>query len=441
MQTLNLFGLNVLNTTRDAAIGMLLTAKRATAHFVNAHCVNQAASNHNYRVVLKNCDYLLPDGSGIALATRLLGKKLVANLNGTDLFLPLCEAAAREGRSVFLLGAAPGVADEAARRVLLKVPGLKIAGTRDGFFSSSQTDEVIADINVSGADILLVAMGVPLQELWLDRYRSVLDVRLAMGVGAQFDFHSGRVSRAPKILRSLGAEWVWRLAMEPRRMAHRYLIGNPVFISRSISQATRNIDFNAVLKRGLDLLVSGSALIALSPLLLATAAAIKLESPGPILFRQTRIGKNGKPFRIFKFRSMFRDAEARRAALLANSDREGICFKSRSDPRITRTGRWIRRFSIDELPQILNVLSGEMSVVGPRPALPEEVDVYPEHARGRLSVKPGITGLWQVSGRADIGFDKMIDMDVAYAQARSIWLDLTILALTARAVLSGRGAY
>jgi len=194
-------------------------------------------------------------------------------------------------------------------------------------------------------------------------------------------------------------------------------------------------------QRGLDIAVAGSALLVLGLPMLIIAALIRLDSKGPALFRQIRIGKDGRPFGVYKFRSMHVDAEARRAALLAQSDREGVCFKSRNDPRVTRIGKYLRRLSLDELPQILNVLSGEMSIVGPRPALQEEVENYPARALGRLAVKPGITGLWQVSGRADIGFDKMIDLDLAYVRARSTLLNLILIALTFRAVVSGRGAY
>lgn len=194
-------------------------------------------------------------------------------------------------------------------------------------------------------------------------------------------------------------------------------------------------------KRALDLAVTILALFVLSPLLAGIALIIKLTSKGPMLFKQTRIGKDGKPFFILKFRTMYQDAEARRDALLATSDRTGVCFKSRNDPRVTPIGRLLRRFSIDELPQLFNVLKGEMSLVGPRPALQSEVEAYPIHAHGRLACKPGITGIWQVSGRADIGFDAMVSMDVAYARSKSLLLDIMILALTARAVLFGRGAY
>ena len=198
---------------------------------------------------------------------------------------------------------------------------------------------------------------------------------------------------------------------------------------------------SAVLKRGLDVAFSLVLLAPLVPFMLIVAGIIRLESPGPAIFRQTRIGRAGRPFVLYKFRSMYSDAEARQARLRGLSDREGLCFKVRDDPRVTRIGRILRRCSIDELPQVLNVLRGEMSLVGPRPALPDEVAAYPDHAFERLQVRPGITGLWQVSGRADIGFDQMIDMDLAYVRSHSLWMDLRLMGMTLRAVASGRGAY
>jgi len=138
---------------------------------------------------------------------------------------------------------------------------------------------------------------------------------------------------------------------------------------------------------------------------------------------------------------MTTDAETRRADLINTSDREGVCFKSRTDPRVTRVGRFIRRFSLDELPQVLNVMRGDMAIVGPRPALPSEVAAYPKRAMGRLAVKPGITGVWQVSGRANIGFDQMVEMDISYAVSRTLLLDLVLILKTFGAVVSGRGAY
>ena len=196
-----------------------------------------------------------------------------------------------------------------------------------------------------------------------------------------------------------------------------------------------------VWKRPLDVCLTLFGLSAIWPVLLVVAMAVRLSSPGPVFFVQTRIGRDGKPFGMIKFRSMYADAEARRADLLAQSDREGVCFKSRNDPRITPVGRILRRLSLDELPQIFNVLRGDMSLVGPRPALPEEVRAYPTRAVGRLAVLPGITGLWQVSGRAEICFDEMVEMDLAYAADGRLTTDLALLFRTFRAVLTGRGAY
>jgi lipopolysaccharide/colanic/teichoic acid biosynthesis glycosyltransferase len=168
---------------------------------------------------------------------------------------------------------------------------------------------------------------------------------------------------------------------------------------------------------------------------------VRCTSPGPAFFVQTRVGRDGARFGMVKFRSMYADAEMRRAALLADSDREGVCFKMKDDPRVTPLGRFLRRSSLDELPQLFNVLWGDMSLVGPRPALPQEVARYPEHAMGRLSVLPGITGVWQVSGRAEVSFEDMVAMDLAYARGHSVAGDLAILWRTLGVVLTGRGAY
>ena len=194
-------------------------------------------------------------------------------------------------------------------------------------------------------------------------------------------------------------------------------------------------------KRPFDITVVVTGLLLVWPILLVIAVAVRLLSKGPVFFVQTRVGRGGKTFGMIKFRSMYPDAEARRAAVLAQSDRAGLCFKSRNDPRITPLGRILRRLSLDELPQIFNVLRGDMSLVGPRPALPEEVRAYPARALGRLNALPGITGLWQVSGRAEIGFDEMVEMDLTYARNGRLAFDLTILLRTFRAVVSGRGAY
>ncbi len=438
---LSTLGLDLVDDTPERAIAALLAPGRRRVFFMNAHCCNLQHRNAEYDRAVGQADMLLPDGIGVELAGKMRGQTLTSNLNGTDLVPKLLADAARMGKSVFLFGGKPGTAEAAARRLIAATPGLRVAGTRDGYQGAADTQAVIDDINDSGADIVLVALGVPAQELWLHRNADRLNAALTMGVGALFDFLAGKVARAPERIRKCRMEWVWRLAMEPRRMAGRYLAGNVEFLARAAWRAVAVDQGAALQRRALDLVVSLAAIILLSPLLLLTMLAIKLDSRGPALFAQTRVGRDGRPFTLYKFRSMHTDAEERRAALLATSDREGICFKSANDPRVTRVGRFIRRFSIDELPQILNVLSGEMSIVGPRPALPSEVAAYPPRALGRLVVKPGITGVWQVSGRADIPFDQMVDMDIDYAATRNVIMDIWLIFMTFPAVLSGRGAY
>jgi exopolysaccharide biosynthesis polyprenyl glycosylphosphotransferase len=196
-----------------------------------------------------------------------------------------------------------------------------------------------------------------------------------------------------------------------------------------------------VAKRTVDFTGAALALILGWPLFLLIAVAIKLDSPGPIFFRQRRVGKNGEPFDIYKFRSMRTGADAEKANLSGLNDGEEALFKIRDDPRVTRVGRLLRQTSLDELPQFFNVLRGEMSLVGPRPQIPAEVAQYQPWHRRRLSVPPGITGMWQISGRSDLSFDEMVLLDLYYIEHWTPWLDFTILLRTVPKVLMGKGAY
>jgi lipopolysaccharide/colanic/teichoic acid biosynthesis glycosyltransferase len=197
----------------------------------------------------------------------------------------------------------------------------------------------------------------------------------------------------------------------------------------------------AVAKRGLDIVVSGLALLLLSPLFFIIALLIKIEDRGPVLFVQRRVGQFGREFAMFKIRSMCLDAEQKLKELLArNQHQQGVTFKLKNDPRITRVGRWLRKFSLDELPQFYNVLIGDMSLVGPRPPVPREVALYSQADRRRLAVKPGITCLWQVSGRAEIDFSGQVQLDVQYIESQRIGTDMRILLKTVPAVISGKGA-
>ena len=196
-----------------------------------------------------------------------------------------------------------------------------------------------------------------------------------------------------------------------------------------------------VLKRAIDIVASSLGLVVLSPLLGLVAAAIKLDSPGPVLFRQVRVGKGGKHFVLYKFRSMREGAEQEQEKLAELNEATGPLFKIRDDPRLTRVGKIIRRMSIDELPQLYNVLRGEMSLVGPRPPVPKEVEAYLEWHKKRLEISPGLTGLWQVSGRSDLTFDEMVLLDIYYIENWSPALDTIITLRTIPRVLFGDGAY
>jgi exopolysaccharide biosynthesis polyprenyl glycosylphosphotransferase len=196
-----------------------------------------------------------------------------------------------------------------------------------------------------------------------------------------------------------------------------------------------------VVKGGLDRAVAALAIVLVAPVLLAIAAAVKLTSPGPVLYRQERVGVNGRSFTMYKFRSMVVDADRQVDALQTQNISDGLLFKMRADPRVTPVGRLLRRLSLDELPQLLNVLGGSMSLVGPRPPLPAEVARYDTSVHRRLLVKPGLTGLWQVSGRSDLPWEEAVRLDLRYVENWSLALDLLILVKTARAVLSRSGAY
>lgn len=196
------------------------------------------------------------------------------------------------------------------------------------------------------------------------------------------------------------------------------------------------------LKRILDIVVSVFMILLLFPLFILTAILIKLESNGPIIYRQARVGKDGRHFTFYKFRSMFVDAEARKEQMLSQNDSaDGVIFKMKNDPRMTRVGRFIRKYSIDELPQLFNVLEGSMSLVGPRPPLPCEVAQYTLDERKRLHIKPGITCIWQISGRSDIPFKQQVQLDEQYIKNHSFFKDIIILLKTIPAILTGKGAY
>jgi exopolysaccharide biosynthesis WecB/TagA/CpsF family protein len=488
-RTIDIFGISFANLSMVDAVR--LVGRKAegkdranSVFFVNPDCLNKTFSDTSYKQILKNADYVFPDGIGLSIACKLLGNPLKENVNGTDMLPFLCEMAEQRGLSLFLLGAGHGVAEKVSAQLQDKYK-VSIAGTHHGYFDHvRESRAVIEEINRSQADIVLVAFGAPLQERWIADNSADLEAGVVMGVGGLFDFYSGNTKRAPRWLRELGLEWSYRIVQEPGRMWRRYVIGNPLFLYRVLrwkrasarkrrQQAQGTVDTARIeliqnvsttltprqyrakllvwrqsiriaklVKRIFDAASAAILLVILSPLFLATALAIHLESPGPVFYSQTRVGRNGRYFKLYKFRSMVVDADKMVDQLQKdNESADGVLFKMKTDPRVTRTGRFIRKFSIDELPQIFNVLIGDMSLVGPRPALPKEVEKYSLDQRKRLHVLPGITCIWQVSGRSDIPFSGQVQLDIQYIQSTSLWQDIIILAKTIPAVLSGKGAY
>ncbi|EQC59480.1 multidrug MFS transporter [Limosilactobacillus fermentum MTCC 8711] len=196
------------------------------------------------------------------------------------------------------------------------------------------------------------------------------------------------------------------------------------------------------IKRLFDVVASAIGLVVISPVLLIIAICIKVDDPhGPVFYTQTRVGKDGHEFKIIKFRSMVSNADELIAKLQDQNEVDGAMFKMKDDPRITRVGRVIRKYSLDELPQLINVVTGSMSIVGPRPPLVSEVEQYTEYDKQRLLVTPGATGMWQVGGRNDVDFDEMVRLDLTYIQNRSVWLDLKIMLETVKVMIKPNGAY
>ena len=212
-------------------------------------------------------------------------------------------------------------------------------------------------------------------------------------------------------------------------------------VGQVIARPGLRLGYDPQVKRLLDLILASVGLLLSLPIWLIIGIAIKLDSKGPVVFVQERVGLHGRTFRFLKFRSMYNDAEERLQDLLAENEASGPVFKIRRDPRITRVGRFIRPPSLDELPQLLNILKGEMSLVGPRPALLRETESYRPSDRVRLEVKPGLTCLWQVRGRSEVDFDTWMEFDREYVGRRSLFLDLEILVRTVGVVLACRGAY
>lgn len=243
LETIEVLGVPVVKTTGAEALSVIENVTEspdpALVCYVNAHTLNLATHDPDYRRLLNEADLVLNDGAGLAIAARMKGDRFPENLNGSDFNPKILELCARRGWSVFFLGAQPGVAATAATKLSHRIDNLRIAGTRDGYFSRESDGEVAAEIVRTGADVVMVAMGNPLQEKWLAANLPATGCRLGVGVGAFFDFSAQRVKRAPAWMNRLGIEWLWRLAQEPTRLWKRYVVGNPIFLWRVWRESRR----------------------------------------------------------------------------------------------------------------------------------------------------------------------------------------------------------
>mgnify|MGYP003575763221 CR=1 FL=1 len=365
---------------------------------------------------------------GIALPVGLVGLLLARWLLRQHL-----SVARQKGRSMsrlMLLGGPSAVAHLASSLHGAKHAGyLPIAAYTPGAINPKSTDQGLAlPILGNGTDTASVLAAI--DECKAD----------AVAVSAGVQLH-------PQAIRQLGWELASRnvgLIMAPAltdiagpRIHTQQVAGLPL-----IHVTTPTLEGGQrVAKRLFDILVSGILILVLSPLMALVALLVRLDSKGPILFRQSRVGIEGRPFQMLKFRSMVMDAEARLAELEHRNEGKGLLFKLKDDPRITKVGGFLRKYSLDELPQLFNILGGSMSLVGPRPPLPREVEAYEQDVRRRLLVKPGLTGLWQVSGRSNLSWQDSVRLDLYYVENWSLAGDLVILLRTARAVFHSTGAY
>lgn len=417
-----LFGMP-LSTARPAEIFHAICQRassgtRSTLLVIDGWMVRAMRTNTEVSRAVGQADILLPASRSVRWAARLSGQRFADIIDTPNFATDLCQHAQAAGQSVFLVCDDAARAHSAHRTLQMSAPGLRLAGA-SAIGSDGQTDgDCIAAINQSGANIVLIDLPPAHLARWIARNRANIDAPVLLGCSNALCQNSANAAR-----------WLMHHALPYWGQA----------INHAMQSSAQRNTHSA--KRALDLAIALTACVLLGPLFAALCLLITLDDRGPIFFRQTRIGANGKPFNMWKFRSMSVDAEARRANLLDQTERDGVCFKMKRDPRITRVGGWLRRLSLDELPQIINVVQGHMSIVGPRPALPQEVMTYDGRSRQRLLGTPGLTCSWQVSGRAEIPFEQQVEMDIAYLEQRSLMGDIGLIARTVPAVVSGRGAY
>jgi N-acetylglucosaminyldiphosphoundecaprenol N-acetyl-beta-D-mannosaminyltransferase len=480
-------GMRVDGTSYPAATALITRwAIQGESRYVCEALVAMVMEAHDcrdYQAVINGADLVTPGGMPIVWMLRRLGLRGQARVYGPELTLHVCEAAARQGLPVGFYGGTKTVLALLVERLRQRYPGLRIVYAYSPPFRAPTPAEesgAIADIRQSECRILFVGLGCPKQERWMARHRGAVPA-VMVGVGAAFDFISGTKPQAPHWMQPLGLEWLFRLGTEPRRLWVRYAWHNPRFVALAAWQLIRTrwrnqprkpraeqippdagaqsdrawegIDIQGlerslrqkraqlIAKRVLDWAGAAAVLLALAPVFLLIALLVRFSSQGPAIFRQSRVGYRETAFVMYKFRSMRTEPDLSIASAQQATAAYGMLLKREDDPRVTPIGRFLRSTSLDELPQLLNVLKSDMSFVGPRPLVPFMLEPYPEFRKARALVRPGITGLWQVRDRErNTSAVPMMPHDLEYLRRFSLKLDLGILLRTLFVVGSRKGA-
>jgi len=469
---LTLLGVKFMNTTLDetiAKIRSLVKKHTKTAiYIINVDTLNKAHKQQTLRYTLNKTPFIFPCGDSIKTACNLLNTPVKQNMNTLDIFLALCDMAQKEKLKLFFYGAKEGVAQRVKESIVKKYPKLQIVGAVRGV--DIHHNEILNMINHSNADILIVSKDTPRQEEWISIHQHKISAPVVIGVGELFDLYADTIPSSSIQKRKISFEWINRVIKKSKQIQKHSALSHLYFLFRVIRWKREQkkemlqhyyqivkvkkymplrLKFSYLRhklypfsKRLMDITASSIALILLSPLFIIVAALIKMEDGGPVFFSQKRVGRNGKHFNMHKFRSMRTDAEKLKQKLMQhNESKDGVIFKMKEDPRITRIGKFIRKWSIDEFPQLFNILQGDMSLVGPRPPIPSEVEAYMVEDLKRLHIVPGLTCYWQISGRSEIPFREQVELDKAYISKRSLWIDIKIIFATIPAVFTQKGAY
>ena len=432
--------------------------------FCDASLIRETNKSERLLGCIKSCDLILPRGKGVNFTLNFSSKDKETLATTDEIYRELFLELESSRSKTLIITDSKSVNAPLSAGLSILSPTLDFEILESESIYDQSTTRLIERISMFDYQAIVLVMKSPEQEFTLDALRKSNKTHgFLVSVGLPFiDMldQQTHVSLWNKIKRSSllrpAVIYDFIKATLPKREKQTRSTDENVFVTSSglstrisrlqirIKSSLWNLrcKMQTIMKRAIDISGAGGGLLALSPLLLCVMAIIKVTSPGPIFYSQIRVGYRGERFRMWKFRSMYTDADARKAALEAENEMAGgVIFKMKNDPRITPIGRIIRRLSIDELPQLWNVVMGDMSLVGPRPALENEVAQYPALARARLEAMPGLTGLWQISGRSDLPFDKQVLLDTAYVNTQSPMNDIKLIAKTIPAVVSGKGAY